>query len=158
MAKINWIFTNQTTSNTFTTSVLSANYMYLRTSYKDYFAGSNLVITIKNQNDEAAGFSLNDRIFLNNLDGSGNSCWNQNYWVNEIEFNDYISNNNIDYDVKYNYKISTSLNIANIYAVFFTKEEDHFPLTIPNLHITLNRLFKNYISLMRTTIIKSILI
>ena len=92
MAKINWIFTNETTSNTFTTSVLSANYMYLRQSYKDYFAGSNLVITIKNQNNEAAGFSLNDRIYLNNLDGVGNSCWNQNYWVNEIEFNDYPGN------------------------------------------------------------------
>ena len=92
MAKINWIFTNQTTSNTFTTSVLSANYMYLRQSYKDYFAGSNLVITIKNQNNEAAGFSLNDRIYLNNLDSSSNNCWNQNYWVNEIEFNDYPGN------------------------------------------------------------------
>jgi hypothetical protein len=92
MAKIDWIFHNQTTGNTFTTSVLSANYMYLRQSYKDYHSGSNLVITIKNQSNEAAGFSLNDIIFLNFEDAFGNYCWKQNYYVDQIEFEDYPGN------------------------------------------------------------------
>ena len=92
MAKINWIFQNQTTGNTFTTSVMSANYMYLRQSYKDYYSGSNLVLTIKNQSNEAAGFSLNDRIFVYFEDSSGNDIWNQNYYVDEIEFEDYPGN------------------------------------------------------------------
>ena len=92
MGKINWIFQNETTGNTFTTSVMSANYMYLRQSYKDYFSGSNLVLTIKNQSNEAAGFSLNDRIFVYYEDSSGNDRWIQNYYVNEIEFEDYPGN------------------------------------------------------------------
>ena len=92
MGKINWIFQNQTTGNTFTTSVMSANYMYLRQSYKDYYSGSNLVITIKNQSNEAAGFSLNDRIFVYFEDSSGNDIWNQNFYVNEINFEDYPGN------------------------------------------------------------------
>lgn len=92
MGKINWIFQNQTTGNTFTTSVLSANYMYLRGSYKDYYSGSNLVITIKNQNNEAGGFSLNDVIFLYFEDAFGNDIWRQNYYVDQIEFEDYPGN------------------------------------------------------------------
>ena len=92
MGKINWIFQNQTTGNTFTTSVLSANYMYLRGSYKDYYSGSNLVITIKNQNNEAGGFSLNDVIFLYFEDSFGNDIWKQNYYVDQIEFEDYPGN------------------------------------------------------------------
>ena len=92
MGKINWIFQNETTGNTFTSSILSANYMYLRQSYKDYFSGANLVITIKNQSNEAAGFSLNDRIFVYYEDSSGNDIWRQNYYVNEIEFEDYPGN------------------------------------------------------------------
>ena len=92
MGKINWIFQNQTTGNTFTTSVLSANYMYLRGSYKDYYSGSNLVITIKNQSNEAGGFSLNDVIFLYFEDAFGNDIWRQNYYVDQIEFEDYPGN------------------------------------------------------------------
>jgi hypothetical protein len=92
MGKINWIFKNETTGNTFTTSVLSANYMYLRQSYKDYYSGANLVITIKNQSNEAAGFSLNDLIFLYFEDSSGDDIWVQNFYVNEIEFEDYPGN------------------------------------------------------------------
>jgi hypothetical protein len=92
MGKIDWIFQNETTGNTFTTSVMSANYMYLRNSYKDYYSGANLVITIKNQNNEAAGFSLNDVIFLDYEDSSGNDIWVQNFYVNEIEFEDYPGN------------------------------------------------------------------
>jgi hypothetical protein len=92
MGKINWIFQNQTTGNTFTTSVMSANYMYLRQSYKDYYSGANLVLTIKNQSNEAAGFSLNDLIFVYFEDSSGNDIWNQNFYVNEIEFEDYPGN------------------------------------------------------------------
>ena len=92
MAKINWVFTNQTTGVNFTSSVMSANYMYLRTSYKDYYSGSNLVITIKNQSNEAGYFTLNDIIYLNYLDGGGNQIWRQNFYVSEIEYNDYPGN------------------------------------------------------------------
>ena len=91
MAKIPWVFKNDTTSATFTTSVLSANYMYLRQSYKDYFAGSALTITIKNQANEAAGFTLNDRVDLYYMDGA-TKVWDQKYWVDEIQFTDYPGN------------------------------------------------------------------
>ena len=92
MAKIPWVFKNDTTSAVFTTSVLSANYMYLRQSYKDYFAGSALTITIKNQANEAAGFTLNDRVDLYYLDGVGTKIWSQIYWVDEIQYTDYPGN------------------------------------------------------------------
>lgn len=91
MAKIPWVFKNDTTGATFTTSVLSANYMYLRQSYKDYFAGAPLTITIKNQANEAAGFTLNDRVDLYYMDGV-TKVWNQKYWVDEIQFTDYPGN------------------------------------------------------------------
>lgn len=91
MAKIPWVFKNDTTGATFTTSVLSANYMYLRQSYKDYFAGAPLTITIKNQANEAAGFTLNDRVDLYYMDGA-TKVWNQKYWVDEIQFTDYPGN------------------------------------------------------------------
>jgi len=91
MAKIPWVFKNDTTSTIFTTSVLSANYMYLRQSYKDYFAGSALTITIKNQANEAAGFTLNDRVDLYYMEGA-TKVWNQKYWVDEIQFTDYPGN------------------------------------------------------------------
>ena len=91
MAKIPWVFKNDTTGATFTTSVLSANYMYLRQSYKDYFAGAPLTITIKNQANEAAAFTLNDRVDLYYMDGA-TKIWNQKYWVDEIQFTDYPGN------------------------------------------------------------------
>lgn len=91
MAKISWVFKNDTTGATFTTSVLSANYMYLRQSYKDYFSGAPLTITIKNQANEAAGFTLNDRVDLYYMDGA-TKVWNQKYWVDEIQFTDYPGN------------------------------------------------------------------
>jgi hypothetical protein len=92
MAKIDWVFTNQTTGVNFTSSVMSANYMYLRTSYKDYYSGSNLVITIKNQTNEARYFTLNDVIFLSFVGDGSSETWRQNYYVSEIEFNDYPGN------------------------------------------------------------------
>jgi len=91
MAKIPWVFKNDTTGTIFTTSVLSANYMYLRQSYKDYFSGSALTITIKNQANEAAAFTLNDRVDLYYMEGA-TKAWNQKYWVDEIQFTDYPGN------------------------------------------------------------------
>lgn len=91
MAKIPWVFKNDTTNTIFTTSVLSANYMYLRQSYKDYFSGAALTITIKNQANEAAAFTLNDRVDLYYMEG-GTKVWNQKYWVDEIQFTDYPGN------------------------------------------------------------------
>jgi len=91
MAKIAWVFKNDTTGATFTTSVMSANYMYLRQSYKEYFSGSALTMTIKNQANEAAAFTLNDRVNIYYMDGA-TKIWDQIYWVDEIQFTDYPGN------------------------------------------------------------------
>lgn len=85
MARYAWVFKNATTSTTFTTSVLSASYKTGRQTYMDNWAGGSLIFTIKNDNNQAAGFTVNDKIDFANSTG----VYYQRFFVNEIQYSDY---------------------------------------------------------------------
>jgi len=91
MAKIVWSVYNNRTATTYTSSILSASYTYGRQSYLDNYAGNSLVLTIKNQSNEAAGFQMNDLIdFYGDL--GIYRAYYQSFWVSEIQYNDYPGN------------------------------------------------------------------
>ena len=77
-----WTFTNETTSTDFTDQVQSANVVKGRATQDDQYSPGGLTFTIRNQIDQAAGFTLNDKIELA-TDG-----FSQIFWVKEILFND----------------------------------------------------------------------
>ena len=57
-----WDFTNQTTTVDFTDEVQSATVVKGRATQDDQYAPGGLTFTIRNQSDQAAGFTLNDII------------------------------------------------------------------------------------------------
>ena len=77
-----WEFTNETTSVDFSDEVQSANIVKGRATQDDQYSPGGLTFTIRNQTDQAAGFTLNDEIKAN-TDG-----FYQIFWVKEILFND----------------------------------------------------------------------
>jgi hypothetical protein len=85
MARYAWVFKNATTATTFTTSVLSASYKTGRQTYMDNWAGGSLIFTIKNDTNQAAGFTVNDKIDFANSTG----VYYQRFFVNEIQYSDY---------------------------------------------------------------------
>jgi hypothetical protein len=64
MARYAWGIKNITTNVTWTSSVLSFNFTNGRQSYLDTYNAGALVLTIKNQADESAGFTFGDVINL----------------------------------------------------------------------------------------------
>jgi hypothetical protein len=86
MARYNWVFKNATTATNFTSSVLSASYRTGRQTYMDNWSGGSLVFTIKNDANQAAGFTVNDKIDL--IDGIFVADY-QRFFVNEIQYVDY---------------------------------------------------------------------
>lgn len=77
-----WTFTNETTTVDFTDEVQSANIVKGRATQDDQYSPGGLTFTIRNQTDQAAGFTLNDKI---KADTDG---FYQIFWVKEILFND----------------------------------------------------------------------
>ena len=77
-----WDFTNQDTSVDFTDEVQSATVVKGRATQDDQYSPGGLTFTIRNQSDQAAGFTLNDII---KIDSDG---FYQKFWVKEILFND----------------------------------------------------------------------
>ena len=77
-----WVFTNETTTVDFTDEVQSANIVKGRATQDDQYSPGGLTFTIRNQSDQAAGFTLNDEI---KADADG---FYQMFWVKEILFND----------------------------------------------------------------------
>lgn len=77
-----WEFTNQTTTVDFTDEVQSASVVKGRATQDDQYAPGGLTFTIRNQSDQASGFTLNDII---KIDTDG---FYQKFWVKEILFND----------------------------------------------------------------------
>lgn len=77
-----WTFTNDTTVVDFTNEVQSANVVKGRATQDDQYSPGGLTFTIRNQTDQAAGFTLNDEI---KIDTDG---FYQYFWVKEILFND----------------------------------------------------------------------
>ena len=88
MIRYAWGIKNATTSTTYTSSVLSFNFTNGRQSYLDNYNAGALVLTIKNQANESAGFSFGDKIDL--LDPSGNLKYC--FYVVEVTYNDYPGN------------------------------------------------------------------
>ena len=90
MGKLDWSITNTTTGVNLTSSLLSFNYDYGRQSYMDNYAGSNLILTLRNNNYQEQSFSLNDEIrLLATNSGGAYDIYDQNFWVSEIQYNDY---------------------------------------------------------------------
>tara|TARA_R110002126_G_scaffold42257_2_gene122235 strand:- start:1496 stop:2614 length:1119 start_codon:yes stop_codon:yes gene_type:complete len=77
-----WTFTNETTTVDFTDDVQSANVVKGRATQDDQYAPGGLTFTIRNQSDQASGFTLNDKIELST------NGFSQFFWVKEILFND----------------------------------------------------------------------
>ena len=75
-------FTNLSTTVDFTDEVQSANIVKGRATQDDQYAPGGLTLTIRNQSDQAAGFTLNDQIEYNT------AGFYQYFWVKEILFND----------------------------------------------------------------------
>lgn len=92
MTKLTWKCENETGSaGIFTTSVLSMSYKYGRRSYMDNYTGGNLIVTIKNDTNQIAGFALNDRIAIVATVGAYQAIY-QLFWVAEIQYQDYPGN------------------------------------------------------------------
>jgi hypothetical protein len=85
--RIPWVFTNERTASVFTASVMSAQVNIGRQTYMDVYNGGSLIMTIKNQSNQAAGFQMNDVITL-----SVDSSYGVSFWVDEIQFSDYQGN------------------------------------------------------------------
>ena len=88
MIKYAWAVKNATTNVTYTSSVLSFNFTNGRQSYLDNYNAGALVLTIKNQADESAGFSFGDKIDLLDPSGQIKYC----FYVVEVTYNDYPGN------------------------------------------------------------------
>ena len=57
-----WVFENSTTSTTFTSNVVAAQMQQGRTKFLDNYSGGVLSCTIRNNTNQASGFSLGDAI------------------------------------------------------------------------------------------------
>jgi hypothetical protein len=85
MPRYAWGFFNNTKGTTFTTSVLSASYRTGRQTYMDNWSGGSLIFTIKNDTNQAGGFTVNDQIDF----GTSTGTYYQRFFVNEIQYSDY---------------------------------------------------------------------
>ena len=88
MARYAWGIKNITTNVTWTSSVLSFNFTNGRQSYLDTYNAGALVLTIKNQADESAGFTFGDVINLLSPTGA----FQYRFYVVEVGYNDYNGN------------------------------------------------------------------
>jgi len=88
MSRYAWGIKNATTNVTWTTSVLSLEFNNGRQSYLDNYNAGALVLTIKNQADEVAGFTFGDKIQL--LSPTGTLMFE--FFVVEVAYNDYPGN------------------------------------------------------------------
>ena len=95
MANLDWSWRNVTTSSTFTTSVQNCSYSTGRQSAVDQWNPGSLLITITNTANQAAGFTLNDKIrFRLEETNPTTNLYYHTFWVQEIIFNDNPGNQN----------------------------------------------------------------
>lgn len=88
MIRYAWGVKNNTTGITYTSSVLSFSFTNGRQSYLDNYNAGALVLTIKNQANESAGFNFNDQIYL--IDPAG--LFRYTFYVVEVTYSDYPGN------------------------------------------------------------------
>lgn len=78
-------FQKVVTGTDFTASVMNYNYQWGRQSYLDNWSGNQMTITIRNNNNQAGIFSINDRISCSIIPG--------HFWVSQISFQDAVGTN-----------------------------------------------------------------
>lgn len=88
MDRFGWTVYDQTSAVDQTANVISFNMFVGRRSYLDNYSGGNLVLTIKNTNNQAAGFTVYDEIRLKRSDGSRF----YSFWVSSVDYSDYPGN------------------------------------------------------------------
>jgi hypothetical protein len=89
MARYAWQVRNTTTSTNVTSMVLSMSFNNGRQNYLDNYNAGALVLTIKNQANESAGFTFGDAIDLRDPTGTTNQF---RFYVVEVTYNDYPGN------------------------------------------------------------------
>ena len=88
MIRYAWGIKNNTTAITYTSSVLSFSFTNGRQNYLDNYNAGALVLTIKNQANESAGFTFGDQIQL--LDPTGTAQFT--FYVVQVTYSDYPGN------------------------------------------------------------------
>ena len=88
MNRFAWTVYNQTTATDQTANVMSFNMTVGRRAYLDNYSGGSLVLTIKNQSNESAGFSVYNEIRLKRSDGARF----YSFWVSSVDYSDYPGN------------------------------------------------------------------
>jgi hypothetical protein len=88
MPRFAWQVRNTSTSTDFTSSVLSMSFSNGRQNYLDNYNAGALVLTIKNQANESAGFTFGDAIDLQSPSNTNMF----RFYVVEIAYNDYPGN------------------------------------------------------------------
>ena len=89
MGAYKWQVKNTTTSTDVTSIVLSMSFNNGRQNYLDTYNAGALVLTIKNQANESAGFTFGDAIDLQDPTGTTNQF---RFYVVEVSYNDYPGN------------------------------------------------------------------
>ena len=79
-----WIIKNETTTVVETANVLSFSLSNRRQSYLQTYNAGYLTLTIKNDTNQSAGFTINDKIGLRTSDG----VLAASYWVMEVSYTD----------------------------------------------------------------------
>lgn len=93
-SQLDWSWRNSTTSTTFTSSVQNCSYNTGRPSAIDQWNPGQLSITIINTSDEAAGFTINDKIRIRLEHAAFDNVYFHTFYVQEVNFNDQPGNQN----------------------------------------------------------------
>ena len=88
MIRYAWGIKNDTTGVTYTSSVLSFSFTNGRQGYLDTYNAGAIVLTIKNQANESAGFNFGDEVQL--LEPTGDLAYS--FYVVEVTYSDYPGN------------------------------------------------------------------
>ena len=92
--QLDWSWRNITTSSTFTSSVQNCSYSTGRPSAIDQWNPGQLSITITNTSDQAAGFTINDKIRMRLEHATSADLYFHTFYVQEVSFNDEPGNQN----------------------------------------------------------------
>ena len=92
--QLDWSWRNSTTMSTFTSIVQNCSYTTGRPSAIDQWNPGQLSITITNTSDQAAGFTINDKIRMRLEHASFDNVYYHTFYVQEVSFNDEPGNQN----------------------------------------------------------------
>ena len=92
--QLDWSFINVTTSTLFKSKVQNCSYTTGRPSAIDQWNPGQLSITITNTSDEAAGFTINDKIRIRLEQQDFPDDYYHTFYVQEVSFNDQPGNQN----------------------------------------------------------------